>query len=145
MSHERDTSRSPAFSCTQALFSVLLAISGLFVLPGGVLGGNSAVAAFGALSAMLSGVALVAVADERHLTGDGIHLRVRERSFRAPTRPVGPRARCAFCHDGFQVDLARECEGCQAIYHRACVAELEGCATLGCKHLSRQVKGRRRA
>ncbi len=44
------------------------------------------------------------------------------------TRPTT----CPLCRSELTVERARTCDGCGTSYHRACLADLGGCGTLGC-------------
>jgi hypothetical protein len=46
--------------------------------------------------------------------------------------------RCPFCHDDLGVSLVSHCDGCNALFHKACAAELAVCATLGCDRRLRE-------
>lgn len=48
----------------------------------------------------------------------------------------GAGARCPFCHDGLEGELAT-CEACRTIHHTDCLADA-GCTVLGCRGRERQ-------
>jgi hypothetical protein len=44
----------------------------------------------------------------------------------------GAAARCPYCHDGLEGELAT-CEACRTIHHTDCLADAGGCTLLGCR------------
>lgn len=44
----------------------------------------------------------------------------------------GAAARCPYCHDGLDGELAT-CEACRTIHHSDCLADAGGCTVLGCR------------